>query len=161
MHGMRLHAAEVQMLGGALLLLRKGRRQQALSQTRVSRMNTQERTYRLGDPEDDLFSDAMDRAVSMYHSVRHGVMRNADRAGESMDGERLVRRALAAGFKAYLEEIGTAEPKCTCWERECICADESSAERFNENQAAKAGVGYDKRCAPPASRDEHRAEPPK
>lgn len=64
--------------------------------------------YHLADPENDLFSDAMDRAVSLYHSIMHGAMRNAERAGEgnTMDGEKLVRRALAAGFKAYLEEIG-------------------------------------------------------
>lgn len=71
-------------------------------------VTSKNQVYRLGDPEADLFSDAMDRAVSMYHSVRHGAMRNAERAGEgsTMDGERLVRTALAAGFKAYLEEIG-------------------------------------------------------
>lgn len=58
------------------------------------------------NPEDDLFSDAMDRAVSMYHSVRHGAIRNAERAGEQMDGEKLARRALAAGIVAYLQELG-------------------------------------------------------
>jgi hypothetical protein len=57
------------------------------------------------NPESDLFSDAMDRAVSMFHSVRHGAMRNAERAGEQMDGELLARRALAAGIAAYLEEL--------------------------------------------------------
>lgn len=69
--------------------------------------------YQVGDPEDDLFSDAMDRAVSMYHSVRHGAMRNAERAiaGNTMDGEKLARRALAAGIKAYLEEIGPRAPE--------------------------------------------------
>lgn len=67
--------------------------------------------YRIGDAEDDLFSDAMDRAVSVYHSVMHGAMRNAERAGEgnTMDGERVVRRALAAGFKGYLEEMQPVE----------------------------------------------------
>jgi hypothetical protein len=61
---------------------------------------------RFADPENDLFSDAMDRAVSDYHSVRHGAMRNAERASEQMDGEKLARRALAAGITAYLRELG-------------------------------------------------------
>lgn len=61
--------------------------------------------HRSTDPETDLFSDAMDCAASMFHSVRHGAQRNADRAGEPMDGEKLVRRALAAAIKAYMEEV--------------------------------------------------------
>lgn len=58
------------------------------------------------NPEDNLFSDAMDAAVSYYHGVRHGAMRNAERAGELIDGEKLARRALAAGIVAYLRELG-------------------------------------------------------
>lgn len=57
------------------------------------------------DPEDDLFSDAMDRAVSMHHSVRHGALRNAGNAREQVDGETVARRAMAAGVKAFIEEI--------------------------------------------------------
>lgn len=69
--------------------------------------------YQLADPENDLFSDAMDRAVSAHHSVRHGAMRNAERASEGSitDGEKIARRALAAGIKAYLEEIGPNAPE--------------------------------------------------
>lgn len=57
------------------------------------------------DPEADLFSDAMDRAASTFHSVMHGARKNAERANEPMDGEKLVRRALAAAFRDYVAEI--------------------------------------------------------
>lgn len=60
----------------------------------------------IANPENDLYSDAMDAAVSYYHGVRHGAMRNAERAGETVDGETLARRALAAGIVAYLTELG-------------------------------------------------------
>lgn len=62
----------------------------------------------MDDPEYDLFSDAMDRAVSMHHSVRHGALRNAELSGERIDGEVLARRAMAAGIKAYLDELDPA-----------------------------------------------------
>jgi hypothetical protein len=68
-------------------------------------------------PEDDLFSDAMDSAVSWYHSVRHGATRNAERCGETIDGEKLARRALAAGIFAHLSELGftlTRSNSCGC-----------------------------------------------
>jgi hypothetical protein len=71
--------------------------------------SSKQKTYRLGDPEDDLFSDAMDRAISMHHSVMHGARRNAERAGEPMGGEKIARRALAAGIKAYLEEAASGD----------------------------------------------------
>jgi hypothetical protein len=73
--------------------------------------NSNAKLYKLTDPTVDLFSDALDRAVSMYHGIRHGVLRNAERAGEVVDGEKLVHRALAEGFKAYLEEIGPHTPE--------------------------------------------------
>jgi hypothetical protein len=62
----------------------------------------------MDDPDYDLFSDAMDRAVSMHHSVRYGVLRNAELSGERIDGEILARRAMAAGIKAYLDELDPA-----------------------------------------------------
>lgn len=61
---------------------------------------------RIADPENDLFSDAMDRAVQAHHAVRHGAMRNAERAGEQVDPEIVARRAMAAGITAYLQELG-------------------------------------------------------
>jgi len=65
------------------------------------------RLYRLGDAEADLFSDAMDRAVSAHHSYKHGVMRNAERSGAlAVDGEKIARRGLAIAINAYLEEVG-------------------------------------------------------
>jgi hypothetical protein len=64
-----------------------------------------EKLMQIANPEDDLFSDAMDAAISYYHGVRHGIMRNAERSGEIADGETVARRALAAGIKAYLAEL--------------------------------------------------------
>lgn len=65
--------------------------------------------YRITDPEADLFSDAMDCAVSAHHSYKHGVMHNAERSGAlAVDGEKIARRGLAIAIKAYLEELGPA-----------------------------------------------------
>ena len=63
------------------------------------------------DPEEDLYSDAMDDAVAAYHSVRHGAMRNAERAGETANGELIVRRALAFGFGAYMRFLRESAPR--------------------------------------------------
>ena len=63
------------------------------------------------NPENDLFSDAMDAAASAFHSTRWGIVKNAEKAGEPSDGERTVRRSLAAAFNAYVAELGpTPEP---------------------------------------------------
>lgn len=58
------------------------------------------------NPEDDLFSDAMDSAANAFHSTRYGILKNAERTGEITDGERVIRRSLAAAFNAYVREIG-------------------------------------------------------
>ena len=73
-----------------------------------------EHRRKIPNPKNDLYSDAMDSAVSAFHFVRHQAMRNAERSGEQLDGEQLARHALANGIVAYLEElhfpVDTKEP---------------------------------------------------
>lgn len=64
----------------------------------------------LPDPEKYLYSDAMDAAASAFHSTRHGILKNAERVGETTDGEKLIRRSIAAAFNAYLLELRPAVP---------------------------------------------------
>ena len=69
------------------------------------------KTVTIHDPESDLFSDAMDRAAGTFHGVMYGARKNAEIAGEPMDGEKLVRRALAAAIRDYVEELPAADGK--------------------------------------------------
>lgn len=51
--------------------------------------------------EDNLYSDRMDAAMSAFVNTRHGIQRNADRASEEIDGEKVMRRALAAAIDTF------------------------------------------------------------
>lgn len=57
--------------------------------------------------EDHLFSDAMDRAADVFHSTQYGMRKNADKAGEELDGERAMRRCLAAAIDTFNRECAT------------------------------------------------------
>ena len=59
-------------------------------------------TLGIPDPERDLFSDAMDAAAGAYRLCQSKI--GAVAAGAPVDGEQVVRRALAVAFKAYLAE---------------------------------------------------------
>jgi hypothetical protein len=91
----------------------------------------------LPNPEDDLFSDAMDAATSVYHSTRWGINKNAEKAGEQVNGERMVRRCIAAAFNAYVEEIrhvtalsAPSQPAATPGEPKCDCCKDFAPDIF-------------------------------
>lgn len=68
-------------------------------------MTVDTRQWGIPDPESDLFSDAMDAAAGAFCLAQWQAKEaSKERAGQS-DGEKGMRRALAAAFKAFLEEI--------------------------------------------------------
>jgi hypothetical protein len=61
--------------------------------------------------EDDLYSDEMDAAVAAFVAVHHGCTKNAERAGETVDGEAAIRRALASALDPLLAAQREADAK--------------------------------------------------
>lgn len=100
------YCSGVEFAQGAIIKANNARIRQLEADIQELTCGDPRKAIRIPDPENDLFSDAMDRAISDYHGVRHGIMRNTERAGETFDGETAARRALAAGIKAYLTELG-------------------------------------------------------
>lgn len=59
----------------------------------------------------NLFSDEMDSAANAFHSTQYGIRKNAENAGEKVDGERLVRTCIAAAIDAYLNQTAPTAPE--------------------------------------------------
>jgi hypothetical protein len=96
----------VELVQGAIIKADKARIRKLEADIQELTCGDPRKVVHIADPEVDLFSDAMDRAIQDHHSVRHGAMRNAERSGEYIDPEMVARRAMAAGITAYLQELG-------------------------------------------------------
>jgi hypothetical protein len=49
-------------------------------------------------------SDALEAAITAHITVRYGIIKNCERAGEPLDGEKIARRSMQAAISRYVEE---------------------------------------------------------